>query len=379
MQDALTREQIAASVEQNASAVSNSWAGIDKLAVYFSDDPRATSAQLYRNGKNQVGVTVETRATDSQGNWIRPDQDLAQRIFSALWLVNWDGNMPPLAWQNGQNNWVFSDTRNSFLTTPSGGASYVREQHSLRWGVGDDGTISYQFFVTCPYSETLTSIGIAAQLKNVPNGHGRNDDIDCAGKTSGIARSVVTLRAVEPSNFSAAQLQYYLTRTIVNGDAPSNHKDSKTWLFEYQWTTPGEFPIFSAQWNGNEDWTYRTYFQCGNPKKGYLWMAGGRIHLPGTTYNGNTQNYLQSYYSYSGYVDRPFSVSTPGVAIKLTRLITGNYSYIDQDASNFNQKGPHQVNLTDIYGTVRRLTIQAFDSADESIRPPITSEVVHNG
>ena len=374
-----SREQIAASPEQNASAVSDSWAGIDKLSIHFSDDPGAASAQLFRNGKNQVGVTVETRAIDSKRNWIMPDQSLLQRIFSSLWLVNWEGNLAPLAWQGSQTNWVFSDNRNAFLTTPSGGAAYVREQHQMHWSFGDDGTIHFQFYITCPYPVTLASIGIAAQIKNVPDGHGGSQDMDCAGRTSGIARSTVTLRSVEPRNFNGSELQYVLTRTIVNGDAPSSHKDSKNWLFEYQWVAPSEYPIYSAQWDGGENWTYYTYFQCGNPHGGYLWMAGGRIHLPNTTYNGNTQNYLQSYYLYSGSVDRPFTVSTASNAIKLTRFITGNYSYIDGDAGNFNRTGDHQVKVTDIYGTVRWLTIRAFTTADEGNRPPITSAIDTHG
>ncbi|WP_095153450.1 hypothetical protein [Pseudomonas sp. Irchel 3E13] len=374
-----SREEIAASIDQNASAASNSWAGIDKLSIHFSDNPGTSGGQLYRNGKNQVGVTVQTRAVDSRRNWIIPDQDLLQRIFSALWLVNGE-NLAQFSWNNGQqNNWCFSDVRNAFLTTPSGGAAVVREQHSLSATVGDDGTIYFQFYVTCPYQVTLASISIAAQIKGVPDGHGGSQNMDCAGKTSGITASTVSITSHEPPNFSPSELQYFPTRTIVNGDAPSNHKDSKNWLFEYQWSAPPAFPIHSAEWVSGENWTYYTNFQCGNPKSGYLWMAGGRIHLPGTTYNGNTQSYLLSNYWYSGSVDRPFSVTTANNAIKLTRFITGNYSYIDGDAGNFNRTGDHQVKVTDIYGTVRWLTIRAFTTADEGNRPPITSAIDTHG
>ncbi|MBP6706078.1 MAG: hypothetical protein KA134_02195 [Achromobacter sp.] len=378
MQDFVSKEAIPQGYTLISSAVAN-WAGLDKLSVQFTDDPHATGANLYRNGRNQVGVTVELRAVDRSGDWIMPDADLTQQIFNSLYLVDWS-SLAALNWKSSQsNNWIYTDARNDFLTTPSSGSgAYVLTQHRSRYTIGDDGTISYQFYVMCPYNESLTSIGIAAQVRNVPDGYGGRQNIDCAGKTSGIARSTVTLRAAEPRNFSSSELAYVQTRIIVDGDAPSNHKNSKNWLFEYQWTTPPDFPIHSVDWASGENWSANTYFQCGNPKKGYLWMAGGRIHRPSNQYgdyNGNTMGYLMSCYLYSGEVDRPFTVSTPNNAIKLTRFITGNYSYIDGDASNFNRTEAHSVKVTDIYGTVRWLIFQAFTTADESNRPPITSYV----
>jgi hypothetical protein len=183
------------------------WAGIDILTVGFRDNTNTRTGSIYRNGRHQICIDVTVRAVDSAGNWIRPDKNLADRIYSCLVLVE-RATLRPLVWNYSDNWWFYTDQPNDFVTSPSGPSFDDAPSPHQKYTTGDNGIITYSFYVMCPPSVNIISIGIAAMVRNVPDAEGGFSNQDCAGFTARIPVSAVTIVANEQLPYKRGDINW---------------------------------------------------------------------------------------------------------------------------------------------------------------------------
>jgi hypothetical protein len=205
------------------------------------------------------------------------------------------------------------------------------------------------------------------------------------------------LKANEPGDVDIGTWQANGTYEAWSGSGNYNG-DDKNWFYVYTWNLPDWLTVqqnHSYQWEGGEDWLNNTYFQIGQPySDNYLWMAGGRIHPPGSTLSGiyagcndryqNYPIYLDTYYWYRGFsCDMLPTVSTPGNQIKVSWFVTGYYSFMTdgyEDGNFYYQPDgrgnssrfeSHRVAIVDIYGTMRWFKVPPYNSAYQPDFPQI--------
>lgn len=363
--------------------------GIKKLEVSFADAPGASRGGIYSNGQNQISVIVRVQAQDSGNHAItNPSQQLQDAIFSGLYLVN-RADMSKLVWNSGsQGHWWFTNNRNAFVSNPS--ESQVLAQRppvDTFYTVGDDGTITYVFYVLCPSSESLRGIGIAAAVFNVPDGHGGSKTFDCAGNTSGIAQSVVSLTAKDPQDFSASELQTSLYRQIDNHRPPG--RDAHDYLDIHTWTAPSWINIYSMDWANGSSYSQCSdmdYYRHGEDSS---WLIYGSVYLPYN--NGNGSLSAQTYHRYMGdcliynlggfngsnynsYVY--FDITVQPNQIVVNKVIGTGFSFYRED---WNRGSSYTyVDVVDNFGTRRRLCFAPITTTDEGTGPQVTSQVIRS-
>ncbi len=369
--------------------------GIKKLEVSFGDsnsNPNSARAgQIYANGNNQICVIVRVQAQDSSNRAItNPSQQLQSSIFSALYLVN-RADMSKLDWNtNAHGQWWFTTQPNAFLSNPSGQQVLAeRPPVDTFFTVGDDGTITYVFYVLCPSTENRRGIGIAAAVFNVPDGHSGTKTFDCAGNTSGIAQSIVTLAAKDPQDFSASELQTSVHRQIDNHRPPG--RDDHDYLDIHTWTAPSWITIYSMDWaNGSSagECSDRDYYRRGVDAS---WLIYGSVYLPNSNGNGSLSARTYSRFmgdcliynlggfngkNYNDYVY--FDVTVQANQIVVNKVIGTGFSFYKDDWDRCSNYTYTYVDVVDNFGTRRRLRFAPITTTDEGTGPQITSQVIRS-
>ncbi len=358
--------------------------GISKLQVQFGDSPYARDGALYANSRNQIYVQVAVQAV-SKGNHpiINPSAAVQDSIFSSLYLVE-RTRLSALNW-NQNSGWNYTDQRNAFVTTPSsagGAVQRVQVSHAGRT-VGDDGTIYFGYYVMCAFGEPTTSLGLAAQVVNVPDGYGNTKSFDCAGHTGGIEASVLSLRTSPPRNFSQAELQT-VPRRVVDDFQPSG-RSSHCYADLHTFTLPEWCVPYRWDWsNGtNSQACYGNYYRAGQDAK---WCIYGSVFPPANGSNGtHSQSYSRYlgdslYYAYGGFLGsnyddkKWFTVTAQSNQIIVSKVIGNGFSFINEDWN-----GPNSdiyIDVTDSFGTVHRLRFGTINTTDYGTGPQLSSDLV---
>ncbi|TDR79692.1 hypothetical protein [Paludibacterium purpuratum] len=236
--------------------------GIKTLGIEFADSPHNASGTIYGNGKNQIALHVHVQALNETGNIVfNPTPNEVNAIDGNLYLAdrgNLANRLPRFTSGTQPREWFLMATRNEYVTSPSGTRSTATPPERAQTGA--DGTITYTYYVMCPYTETRRSIGLAVQVRNVPSAiNSGTTDFDSTGTSPGIEQSVVTLVAQTPRNIEGNELQLAHTRPIDNYSPPKIGQVSD-YVDVYTWTVPSRMNAHHWIWEAGSRTITNSYF-----------------------------------------------------------------------------------------------------------------------
>ncbi|QXE34196.1 hypothetical protein KQY30_07750 [Streptomyces sp. GMY02] len=125
----------------------STWTSVSKLSVILASGYQ--NCNIYANGRNRIGVTINVEPIDEKGNSVQVDP---QHLVDNLWLIDYVDEST-LNWK-GSSGWAYTDAANKFTATPGG---FSEEAEASANGAG---TQQVTFYVYCSPGTNPKSIGV---------------------------------------------------------------------------------------------------------------------------------------------------------------------------------------------------------------------------
>ncbi|SDS73787.1 hypothetical protein SAMN05216371_0514 [Streptomyces sp. TLI_053] len=195
------------------------WTNVSKLSVVLESGEQ--SCDVYANGQNMIGVTIDITPVDEHGKSIEVDP---KDLVANLWLVDYvDGTK--LNWR-GSTGWGYTDVANDFVAVP--GRSGERPGTST----ADQGAQQVKFYVYCQPGANPKSIGVRV-VTDAGNTVTSSQDGSFHSKVALTPRAAVTYMLGDITwNYSRATTQFGDDTTDVTTDA---------WNYYLSLNVPGNY------------------------------------------------------------------------------------------------------------------------------------------
>ncbi|MER6951699.1 hypothetical protein ABT294_47545 [Nonomuraea sp. NPDC000554] len=229
------------------------WTSVSKLSVILESGYQ--NCNIYTNGRNRIGVTINIEPTDENGNPIEVDP---QHLTANLWLIDYVDESK-LNW-NGFSGWAYTDTANDFTAIPGESGEATIEE---------GGTQQVTFYVYCSPGVNRKSIGVQV----------RTDSDDTVNSSqNGTYSSKVMLNPRTAITYMRGDIDwdYSRTTTQLGGDAKNVTTEAWNYYLSLK-AVDNHFVAFSVSHCFSEDGYDGLFAWNITPESGYKDFYGGYV------------------------------------------------------------------------------------------------------
>ncbi|MEV1243479.1 hypothetical protein ACIBO2_32405 [Nonomuraea sp. NPDC050022] len=187
----------------------STWESVSKLSVTLESG--GENCDIYANGQNRIGVTINVEPTDKNGDPVRVDP---QHLAANLWLIDYvDGSTLN---RDGISGWAYSDAANEFTAIPDGSSEGA--EATIEGG----GTGHVSFYVYCSPEVSRKSIGVRVRT---------DSGVTVNSSQTGTCHSKVTLNPRPARTYMLNDIDWDCSRTSTQDGENTKYVTTYAWNY----------------------------------------------------------------------------------------------------------------------------------------------------